>query len=346
MRAVRLHRFGGPSVLKIDDVPVPKPGRGEYLIEVHFAGVNPVDTKIRKGEFALYRPRLPAIIGRDVAGVVRARGARANRGSRAGFKVGARVFGMLDYERGAYAEYALASDREIAALPKGPSNKEAGVLGVAALTAWQGLFDHGRLRKGQRVLIHGASGGVGHFAVQFAKVHGATVVATASERDLAWVKDLGADQVIDFKSQRFEEQTGQIDLVFDLVGGETLKRSWSVLKDRGGAIVSTLAEPSAAEAAKRRARAVRMVVKPKARQLKAIAALVARGRVRVRIEKVFPLHKAANAHRYLESAHPRGKVVLDVLSGWAEFGKAVAAEQPAEMALMANEILNSVPPLY
>lgn len=343
MRAERIHQTGGPSVFKYDDVPLPKPGRGEYLIEVHYAGVNPVDIKIRKGEFAAYKPKLPAILGRDISGVVRARGPRAARG---GFKVGTSVFGMLDYERGAYAEFVLASDREIVAVPKHLSEKEAGSLGVAALTAWQGLFDHGRLKKGERVLIHGAAGGVGHFAVQFAKTCGATVVATASKRDAAWVKDLGADEVIDFKRQRFEEHTGQIDLVFDLVAGDTQKRSWSVLKARGGAIVSTLSEPSAAEASRRKARAVRMVVKPNAKQLKTIASLISRGRVRVAIDKVFSLQKVGDAHRHLETAHPRGKVVLDATPGWADLGRAAATEEPAELAIMANEVLAGVPPIY
>ncbi|HEY1765740.1 MAG TPA: NADP-dependent oxidoreductase [Opitutaceae bacterium] len=343
MRAERIHQTGGPAAFKNDKVPLPKPGRGEYLIEVHYAGVNPVDIKIRKGEFAPYRPKLPAVLGRDISGVVRECGPRGTKG---GFKVGTSVFGMLDYDRGAYAEFTLASDREIVAVPKRLKEKEAGALGVAALTAWQGLFDHGRLKKGQRVLIHGAAGGVGHFAVQFAKVRGATVVATASERDLGWVKDLGADQVIDFKNERFEEHTGQIDLVFDLVGGETQKRSWSVLKRRGGTLVSTLAEPSSVEAARRKARAFRMVVKGNSKQLKTIASLVARGRVRVAIDKVFLLQKVGQAHRYLGAAHPRGKVVLDATPGWADLGRVAATEEPAELAMVANEVLARFPPFY
>jgi NADPH:quinone reductase-like Zn-dependent oxidoreductase len=342
-----MHRTGGPAVLKYEGLLVPQPRRGEYLIEVHYAGVNPVDLKIRKGEYAFFKPRLPAIIGRDVAGVVRARGPSGRRGKKARFKVGARVFGLLDLERGAYAEFTLASEREIAGLPRKVSEKEAGVLGVAALTAWQGLFDHGRLERGQRVLIHGAAGGVGHFAVQFAKLGGATVIATASKRDLDWVRKLGADEVIDYKNQRFEEHTGEIDLVLDLIGGETQKRSWHVLKERHGALVSTLAEPSAAEAARHDARGVRMVVKAKPKQLETIATLVASGRVKVMIEKVFPLRRAGEAHRYLETAHARGKIALDATPGWADLGRMTAAEEPsAEMAIIANEVLAGVPPTY
>ncbi len=333
--------------MSYDEVARPKPGRGEYLIEVHFAGVNPVDTKIRKGAFALFRPRLPAIIGRDISGVVRAVGGKRNRGQKSRFKAGDQVFGMLDYDRGAYTEFTLASARELAALPKKVSEKEAGVIGVAALTAWQGLFDHGRLKKGQRVLIHGAAGGVGHFAVQFAKVRGATVIATASTRDLSWVMRLGADEVIDFKTQKFEEHTGEIDLVLDLVSGDTQARSWDVLKKSGGAIVSTLSEPSQAKAAKRSARGVRMVVKAKAGQLEQIAKLVAAGRVKVKIDKVFPLRKAAEAHRFLEKGPVRGKVALKVKPSWNDLGWFEDVDDPARrLALLANETLVGFPPAY
>jgi NADPH:quinone reductase-like Zn-dependent oxidoreductase len=315
MKAARMHRVGGPSVFKYEEMPLPTPRAGEFLIEVHCAGVNPVDLKIRQGKFALFKPRLPATIGRDVAGVVRGVGG-TGKGRRSPFRVGDAVFGLLDYDRGAYAEYTLASAREIVRRPEKVAEKEAGALGVAALTAWQGLFDHGRLKRGQRVLIHGAAGGVGHFAVQFAKIAGATVIATASKNDLKWVRKLGADEVIDFKNQRFEEHTGDIDLVLDLISGETQDRSWGVLKPSGGAIVSTLSEPSKAEARRRKARGVRMVVKANSGQLKKIASLIASERVRVAVSKVFSLKQAGEAHDYLENAHVRGKVILDATPRW------------------------------
>jgi NADPH:quinone reductase-like Zn-dependent oxidoreductase len=310
-----MHRTGGPSVLKYEEVPLPKPGRGKFLIEVHYAGVNPVDTKIRRGKFKMYHAHLPAIIGRDLAGIVRARGPKSKRG-RPRFMVGDDVFGLLDYDCGAYAEYAVASARDLAHRPEKVPERQAGAIGVAALTAWQCLFDHGRLKRGQRVLIHGAAGGVGHFAVQFAKLAGATVIATASERDLAWVAKLGADEVIDFRNQRFEEHTGKIDLVVDLVSGETQERSWSVLKPSGGALVSTLSEPSRIEARRHKARAVRMVVKTKSDQLAKIASLIGAGKVKVEIAKVFPLKKAGAAHAYLEKEHVRGKIVLEMSPRW------------------------------
>ncbi|HZZ20050.1 MAG TPA: NADP-dependent oxidoreductase, partial [Opitutaceae bacterium] len=296
MKAARMHKTGGPGVFKYEEVPIPKARQGEFLVEVHSAGLNPVDTKIRQGKFKFFKAHLPATIGRDIAGVVRGIG---GKGGKSAFKIGDQVFGMLDYDRGAYAEFAVASAREIARRPKNVSERDAGAIGVAALTAWQCLFDHGLLKKGQRVLIHGAAGGVGHFAVQFAKYAGATVIATASTRDLKWVKGLGADEVIDFEEQKFEEHTGNIDLVLDLISGETQDRSWQVLKESGGMLVSTLSEPSKVQAKRHQAKGMRMVVSANAAQLKKIAALIATGRVNVSIEKAFPLEKVTAAHQYL-----------------------------------------------
>jgi NADPH:quinone reductase-like Zn-dependent oxidoreductase len=254
---------------------------------------------------------------------------------------------MLDYDRGAYTEFTLASDRELAARPKKVSEKEAGVIGVAALTAWQGLFAHGRLRKGQRVLIHGAAGGVGHFAVQFAKFRGATVIATASTRDLPWVRELGADDVIDFETQRFEEHTGEIDLVLDLVSGDVQRRSWDVLRPSGGAIVSTLSQPAQDKAARHSARGMRMVVTASSGQLAQIAKLVAAGRVKVRIDRVFPLRKAAEAHRFLARGHVRGKIALEATPSRGRLGRLEDIEDSAKrLAVLVNEALAGAPPAY
>jgi NADPH:quinone reductase-like Zn-dependent oxidoreductase len=310
MTAVRFHRFGGPQQLRVEEIPLPKPGRGQLLIAVQAASVNPVDAKIRTGKFSGFQPALPAIAGRDISGVVRALGPTGGR--RGKFKIGQPVFGMLDYDRGAYARYTLATSREVVRRPTGVSDREAATLGVAALTAWQGLFDHGRLRRGERVLIHGGAGGVGHFAVQFAKLRGATVIATAGTRDLDWVRQLGADQVIDYQRERFEDEVGDIDLVFDLIAGETQTRSWQVLKEQGGRIVSTLAEPDAAEKRRHRASGERIVVKADTRELTRIAQLVADGKVKVHIGKALPLAKAKAAHQLIESGHLRGKIVLTI----------------------------------
>jgi NADPH:quinone reductase-like Zn-dependent oxidoreductase len=215
------------------------------------------------------------------------------------------------------------------------------------LTAWQCLFDHGRLKKGQRVLIHGAAGGVGHFAVQFAKAKGAFVVATASKRDLKWVEKLGADEVIDFENQRFEEHTGQIDLVVALVAGDTIKRSWAVLKPRGGVLVSTLEDPDKAAARRHQARATRMLVKAKRDQLEKIAALIAKGRVRVMIDKVFALRNVREAHEYLEKGHVRGKVALDTVPSWTDLDlrEAATGKGPeADLALLGSTNVSGFTP--
>jgi NADPH:quinone reductase-like Zn-dependent oxidoreductase len=222
MKAVVIHRFGGSSMLQVEEITRPTPGHSQFLIEVDTASVNPVDHKIRTGKYKMFRPELPVIIGRDIAGTIRAVGA----GAKGPFKVGDAVFGMLDYPRGAYTRYTVATARELARRPDALSINDAGALGVAALTAWQGLFDHGHLKRGERVLIHGAAGGVGHLAVQFAKWRGAYVIATTGEHDLDWVKKLGADRVIDYKNELFENDVGNVDLVYDLIAGETLERSW------------------------------------------------------------------------------------------------------------------------
>lgn len=287
-KAVVIRRFGGPSVLHVEEIARPIPDRGQFLIKVDAASVNPVDYKIRAGKYKMFRPKLPAIIGRDIAGIIHAIGP----GTR-GFKIGDAVFGMLDYSRGAYTRYTVATARELARRPEKLSVNDAGALGVAALTAWQGLFDHGHLKRGERVLIHGAAGGVGHLAVQFAKWRGAHVIATAGEHDLAWVKDLGANRVIDYKNELFEDEVGNVDLVYDLIAGETLERSWQVLKEQGGRIISTLDHLAAAQMARRhRARWMHMVVSVKNKQLEQIARLIVEKKVRV------------------ESGHVRGKVLL------------------------------------
>ena len=305
-KAVVIRRFGGPGVLHVEEISLPVPERGQFLIEVGAASVNPVDYKIRTGKYKMFRPKLPTIIGRDIAGTIRTVGPGTK-----GFKIGDAVFGMLDYQRGAYTRYTVATAREFARRPDALSVNEAGALGVAALTAWQGLFDHGHLKRGERVLIHGAAGGVGHLAVQFAKWHGAHVIATAGEHDLAWVKNLGADRVIDYKNEFFENEVGNVDLVYDLIAGETLERSWQVLKELGGRIISTLDHPAAAQMARRHhARWGHMVVTVKNEQLAQIARLIVEKKVRVEIAKTFPLEKIKAAHQLVEDGHVRGKVLL------------------------------------
>jgi len=309
MQAVVLHKFGGPEVLQLETMARPQPAHGQILIRVQAASVNPVDHKIRTGKYKMFRPELPAIIGRDIAGTICGLGP----GAHGPFKVGDEVFGMLDYPRGAYCQYTIATARELALRPDKIPVKYAAALGVAGLTAWQGLFDHGELKRGERILIHGAAGGVGHLAVQFAKWRGAYVIATCGPRDVSWIKSLGADKVIDYKNQFFENETGNVDLVYDLIAGETLDRSWQVLKEKGGRIVSTLDHPGAKRQARlHHARWTHMVVTVKSGQLAQIARLMAINKVTVHAAKTFSLAQIQAAHRLVEDGHFRGKVLLKI----------------------------------
>jgi NADPH:quinone reductase-like Zn-dependent oxidoreductase len=305
MKAIRIHEFGGPEVLRAEDLPAPQPGPGELLIRVHAASVNPVDYKIRNGGY-LPADQLPLTLGRDVAGVVEAAGPGATA-----FEPGAEVYVMLARDKGGYAELVTSKAEDCAAKPRRLDFIQAAAVPLAALTAWQGLFDHGGLEAGQTVLIHGASGGVGHFAVQFAHVKGARVIATASGRDLDFLKSLGADVVVDYHNQKFEDAAHDVDLVYDLIGGDTQTRSWSVLK-QGGAMISTVQEPDKALAAEKQARSSRYMAQPNGSQLAEIGRLIDGGKVSPTIARTFPLDQAADAERELENEHVRGKIVLEV----------------------------------
>jgi NADPH:quinone reductase-like Zn-dependent oxidoreductase len=304
MKAARIHEFGPPSVLRYEEAPMPEAKDDQMLVRVHAAGINPIDGKIRSG--ARIRPTLPATLGRDVSGVVEKAGSKVKD-----FRNGDEVFGMLAYDRGTYAEYAVAAPEELAKKPAGLDHLHTGSIGVAALTAWQAVFDHGELESGRRVLIHGGGGGVGHFAVQFAAAAGAETIATANAKDLEFVRSLGASRVIDYKAERFDDEVSDVDLVIDLVAGETRERSWKVLKP-GGLMVSTLGEPEKPDDAPKDARGRGMVVEVKSAQLREIASRAADGKLRIEISKVFPLAEAVQAHEFLEHEHFRGKIVFAV----------------------------------
>ncbi len=307
MKGIWIHAFGGPEVLRLEDTPSPEPADGEVLVRILAASVNPVDYKIRQGGYpAVGDDKLPLILGRDVAGVVD----RVGPGGDA-FSVGDEVFAMLPLDRGGYAEFVAVRAEVCARQPEGADAAHAASAPLAGLTAWQGLFDHGGLQAGQTVLIHGAGGGVGHLALQFARASGAIVIATGRGEDHDLLKGLGATEVIDYQSQRFETQVREVDVVFDLVGGQTQERSWDVLKP-GGVLVSTLTQPSQEKAAARRARGVRYTAHPDGRQLARIADLVAAGEVTLVIDRTYDLGEAAEAHRRLENEHVQGKIVLVV----------------------------------
>ena len=306
MKAIRIHQFGDAEQLELKAIARPVPGRGEMLVRVLAAGVNPVDHKIREGQFPpISAGKLPITPGRDICGEVVAVGDGI-----ASFAIGNRIYAMLGLSHGGYAEYAVVTTGEAAHAPRTLSPIEAAVVPLAALTAWQGLFNHGHLTAGQKVLIHGGSGGVGHFAVQFARMVKAHVTATVSGADIAFVRALGADRAIDYQTEKFET-AGPFDLVLDLIGGETQERSWSVVK-RGGALISTLAEPSQERAVERQARATRYMTQPDGRQLAEIARLIDDGQITVAVDTIFELFQAKRAQSYQEGGHPRGKIVLQV----------------------------------
>jgi NADPH:quinone reductase-like Zn-dependent oxidoreductase len=309
MKAVRIHEYGGPEVLKYEDAPRPQPTAGEVLIRVHGAGVNPVDRGVRSG-FLKERLKytLPMIPGWDVSGVVEAVGPGVSR-----LKVGDAVYSRPDISRdGSYAEYMVVKESEVALKPKSIDHVTAAAVPLAALTAWQALFDAAKLSAGQTILIHGAAGGVGCFAVQFAKLKGAHVIGTASQRNHEFLRSLGADEVIDYNTTKFEDVVHDADAVLDTITGDTADRSYQVLK-KGGIYVSILAPPSQEKAAAHGVRCAHTFVQPNVAQLDEIAKLIDSGKLKVVIEKVFPLAEAAAAQDLNSTRHTRGKIVLRVV---------------------------------
>lgn len=310
MKAVRVHEYGGPEVLRYEDAPRPEAGPGELLIRVHAAGVNPVDGAVRAGFFKdRIKYPLPMIPGWDVSGVVESVGPGVSR-----LKVGDEVYSRPDISRnGSYAEYIVVKESEAALKPKSIDHVHAAAIPLAGLTAWQALFDAGKLSAGQTVLIHGAAGGVGSFAVQFAKLKGARVIGTASARNHDYLRSLGADQTIDYNTTKFESVVHDVDVVLDCITGETADRSYGVIK-KGGIYVSILMPPSPEKAAAHGVRTAHVFVQPIVEQLDEIARLVDSGKLRVTLEKVLPLSEAGAAHEMIATKHTRGKIVLRVAS--------------------------------
>jgi len=307
MKTLRIHSFGGPSVIKLDDLPTPELGEEELLVRVMAASVNPVDYKICEGKYpAVKSNMLPFVAGRDIAGIVEACGGLVDD-----WKPGDELYAMLGIDRGGYSEFTLVNAEEAAHKPRSLDFVAAASVPLAGLTAWQGLFRHGELQSGQSVLIHGGAGGVGHFAIQFAKVRGARVITTVSEQHVDFARSLGADEVIDYKKQRFEDVVRDVDLVFDLIGGETQERSWTVLRP-GGALVSTLTEPSQERAKARGVRAMRYTVRENGAELDEIGQLIDAGKVKPKITRTFQMNEAANALQFVEEGHTEGKVVVKI----------------------------------
>jgi NADPH:quinone reductase-like Zn-dependent oxidoreductase len=308
MKAIRIYSYGGPQVLVKENAPRPEPSSGEVLIEVHAAGVNPIDWKVREGYIKGWlKHKLPLIPGWDVSGVIVELGSGVKD-----FKKGDEVYGKLDTGRdGAYAEYVVSRTENISLKPGTLDHVHAAAVPIAALTAWQSLFDLANLLAGQTVLIHAAAGGVGHFAVQFSKWKGARVIGTASARNEEFVKKLGAYMSIDYTTKKFEDEVSGLDCVLDTQGGEVLNRSLRVLK-KGGIVVSTLSEPSAEDLARYGVRSSLVIVRGNSQQLMHIAELIDAGDVRPVVETVLPLVEVRRAHEMSQAGHVRGKIVLKI----------------------------------
>ncbi len=307
MKAVRIHNHGDSSVLIYEDAPVPAILPDEVLIKVHSVGVNPVDWKIRMG-YGDYRNAytFPLILGWDVAGTIENVGTLIKK-----FKAGDIVFARPEPIRnGAYAEYVAVRGFELAYAPSYIPLEEAAGIPLASQTAWMAIFEKGNLQGGQRILIHGASGAVGSFAVQFAKLANAYVIATTSTKNIDMVRSLGADEVIDYKREDFSKVVTGVDLVLDVVGGDTQSRSWQVIR-KGGMLVSIVGVDE--KAGKQfNIRAVSFHMVSNGARLHQIRELVNAGLVRVKIGKEFPLSEAKAAHDLGESGQAVGKIILRV----------------------------------
>ena len=306
MMAWRVHEFGPPEAMKLESVPRPVPGPGEVVVKVHAAGVGPWDGWIRAGGSALPQP-LPLTLGSDLSGDIQTVGTDVSD-----FRISDQVYGVTNPRFvGAYAEFAVASAAMIARKPTTLTYVEAASVPVIAVTAWQGLFDQAQLKAGQTVVIHGAAGNVGAYAVQLARRAGIRTIATAATDDIEFVGDLGADTVVDFQTQRFEEAARNVDAVLDLVGGETQERSFQVLR-RGGKLISAVSHPDQDVAKSHGVDATFFLVKVTSQYLTEIADLIDSGKLRTRVGTVLPLADAREAHFILEGGRPRpkGRIVL------------------------------------
>ena len=307
MKALVIHSFGGPEVLKYEDAPRPEPKDDQVLVRVVAAALNPVDTAVRQGYLRQRTgEKFPMILGYDIAGVVEKAGAKVTK-----FKPGDAVYAYLTLNGGGYAEYAVAWENEATRKPKPLTFEEAAAVPLAGETAWQALIDTAKLQSGQTVLIHGGSGGVGSLAVQIAKARGAKVIATASTANQETVKQLGVDHAIDYTQTKFEEQVKDVDVVLDTVGKDTLTRSYDVVK-KGGIVVTIAGKPDQAECEKRGIRGASIRTEPKTETLEELTKLIDAGKMKPIVSQVLPLSEGAKAQEQVATRHTRGKIVLKV----------------------------------
>ena len=320
MKAVQINKYGGVEILEVNqNVPKPICGKGQVLVEVAAASINPIDWKVRAGYLKDFVPlTFPSILGGDFAGVI------VETNDVTDFKVGDQVFGqagLLNGGSGSFAQFAAANPSKIAIKPKSLDYLQSAAMPLAGVSALQAVEDHIHLNKHlasakasagrQKILIHGGAGGIGHFAIQIAKAHGAYVATTVSARDMQFVKELGADQVIDYKVEAFDDKIDDFDAVFDTVGGETTNKSLKVLK-AGGIIVSMAGESDGKLAKKFKVSAIGQQTDGNPKRLRRLALLVDEGKIRVYIDRVFTLDQAKEAFEHLEFGHPRCKVVLKI----------------------------------
>ena len=306
MKAVVAHEYGGPEVLKFEEVSRPEPKENEALVRVIASGVNPADPLTLSGKYAReFGTHLPLIPGYDIAGVVEKTGANVTR-----LKVGDAVYGYPTFG-GGWADYVTVKEWEVAAKPKSLNFVEAAAVPMGALTAWQALVDVAKLQPGQTILIHGGSGGVGSFAVQIAKARGARVIATASTANQDVLKQLGADVAVDYTKTKFEDVAKDVDAVLDPVGKETLARSYGVVK-KGGIVMSLVARPDPSELQKHGIRGAGISAHADADDLAEIAQLVDAGKIKSIGTEVLPLADAVKAQQQAATHHTRGKVVLRI----------------------------------
>lgn len=316
MKAVRIYQFGGPEVMKVEEIERPVPAPDEILVKVYASGVNPVDLVVREGKGAAlrYNLTLPLTLGWDAAGIVEDWGNQVT-----GFGKGDAVYGVPNFPGdGSYAQYCVAKATQVALKPRSLSFNEAAGVPLAALTAWTGMFEHGKLQPQQRILIQGASGGVGSFAVQFAKAKGAYVIGVDSGNNLDYLKQLGADELINYKTQKFEDLLHDIDLVLEVSSvrdNQERLKSVKVLK-AGGILVSVntdfpFNDQVIQALAGKKATGELAANQPRQEWLEEIAQLIDEDKVRVLIRKVFPLEQVAEAHRESETRHARGKLILE-----------------------------------
>jgi NADPH:quinone reductase-like Zn-dependent oxidoreductase len=310
MKAVRIHGYGGIDALNYEDAPRPTPGPGEVLIRVHATTVNPFDCAARAGYMdSWFHYTFPLILGTDVSGAIEEVGEGVT-----GFTPGDAVYGRTGVFRdGGNAEYAVAFASDVAMKPESLDHIHSAALPHVTLTAWQGLYELANLSAGQTVLIHAAAGGVGHIAIQLAKLRGAKVIGTGSVH-LNFIKELGVDQAIDYATTAFEDVAKDVDVVLDLIGGETQERSWKVLK-AGGILVSTMSPPSEEAAAAHGARTGFITSAPPiAQTLTEVAKMVAAGQIKPVVSTILPIQEIRKAHEMIEAKHTQGKLVLQVVN--------------------------------